>query len=480
MDLRQPILLTVAILVPAVLLAIGRRRALLGWVCLTLFVQIFDTQMVTNLPTGRIVGILYLPFALLSARKWITMTPARSWLVNFVYLILLGLIWGFVAPWPDITQNRPFSLSAQGRTLIYLARAVTDVCLTVFVAREVYRTNALESLRKALVAGSTVTALFGIASLVLQFDFYHAITGLNVDLSDYARARGLSYEPRGLGLACVYGILFSIPFCRPSVLWLLVLSVNLLGLVISGSTSALALFAAGMLALGLLSANRERLRLVGVAAVGTVCVAGAAWVVSAQFESVVASIVYRLNPIEKLDGARAQTLGEQVAFRLDVFDASALLFLEQEPLYVLSGTGPGLVSLPASYHVPPGVYSSIWNDEVGIDSLPTHGLLLELSNSGLIGLGLWILQVVVCWKAVARLAEERTSAVERREWKLGRVMFCLAIAFYIVQVSISPVWPVLLGLGWAAYARVSIRGAKRAHLGFGRPRSWRVPRLQAT
>jgi hypothetical protein len=148
-------------------------------------------------------------------------------------------------------------------------------------------------------------------------------------------------------------------------------------------------------------------------------------------------------------GARAEGLGERIGFQLEIFDASAFLFWLENPLYCLTGAGPGLVSLPASYYVPPGAYSIIWNEDVGVNSLPTHGVLLEISNSGLAGLGLWLFQVGLSWKAMRVLGRSHAEGTAQ-DWRLGRGMFLLGAALYCVQVSVSPVWSIFCGIGWGA------------------------------
>jgi hypothetical protein len=227
------------------------------------------------------------------------------------------------------------------------------------------------------------------------------------------------------------------------------IGINLLGLAISGSTSALAMFAAGLFTMGIFAGNWQRFVLVGVASLAVLLGGSLAALFPSQFWLIADEVAYRLDPTDKLLGDSPQNFGERVAFQLDVFDASALLFLLNEPQYALSGTGPGLVSLPASYYVPPGVASLVWNEDVGIDSLPGHGLLLEISNSGLLGLGCWLSQFWWCTAALRRVAGSSTDRRLAETWRVGLYMYLLGAAMYCVQVSISPVWAVLSAVGWA-------------------------------
>ena len=188
-DPRQIILFLIAFFVPLILIRLKRNRLLLGWVCFTFFVQIFDTIMLTNLPTGRIVGLLYLPRAISQLRELSRLTPVKAWLANYGLLLALGILFGFIFPWPDTTYTRPFTLTAPGRTIIYSARLLTDLSLAVFIASEIRRVNSLTWIGKSLVAGSTISALAGIFHFLTKIDLYFIITGLGEQILYLGRSR---------------------------------------------------------------------------------------------------------------------------------------------------------------------------------------------------------------------------------------------------------------------------------------------------
>ena len=50
MDIRQPLLLLLAIAVPLLLFRLRRPDLVVGWIAITLTVHIFDTNLLTNLP----------------------------------------------------------------------------------------------------------------------------------------------------------------------------------------------------------------------------------------------------------------------------------------------------------------------------------------------------------------------------------------------------------------------------------------------
>jgi hypothetical protein len=460
-DLRPFILLAIALLLPLSLLVSGRHRFLLGWIGFTLFVHLFDTILIMNLAAIRLAGLVLLPYALLTIGWWSRITAAKAWLLNFAYLIVLGIVFGFLWPWADITGNRPFTFTAQGRTIVYLVRSLADLSLTVFVAQQVRKPGAILYLSRAMVVGAATTAAAGIAYYVTRVDFYYAITGI---LRDYSvdRPRGFSYEPRGLALACVYGaIILLIGQDRIFRRWLVLLCVILGAFVLAYSASALAVLAALLAFSWLYFSWKVRWSIVVAAAIIAILIALAAYFTPDEYER--ASLALRQRwELSLRTPEDPRNMGETIGYHLDIFDASAFLFLWRHPVYAITGTGPGLITLPASYHVPPGLYSILWPPEKGINSPPSHGLLLEVANSGIIGLTLWVIQVVACWKSLKLMAPRHMSERILDEWSLAKALFLVGVIGYAIQSSVVPVWSVFLGLGWAA--SLSIAAARKTAL----------------
>ncbi|MEP7338558.1 MAG: O-antigen ligase family protein [Acidobacteriota bacterium] len=455
-DTRQIVLLIIAIVVPFILMRMKRHQFLLIWICFTFFVQIFDTVLLTNLPAGRIVGLLYLPSAISQLRQWAKLTPVKAWLVNYGWLLVLALLFGFIWPWLDTTYNRPFTLTAPGRSIIYSARLLADLSLAVFIANEILHSRSLRLIGRVLVIGSTASAIAGIYQFVTKVDLYNIITGLGEEILYVGRSRGLVGEPRALGLSCAYAVMFLlIGRKKISALWPVLLFINLIALLITYSASSLALFAAGIVVSLLFFSNRERLIVAGVTCVVATLIFLTSVFLPDQFKFAIETLSLRFDPDVKLAGIPPGNFGQEIAYRLDVFDACAMLFMLDQPIYALSGTGPGLVSLPASSYIPPGLYSLIWTPEQGVNSPPYHGLLLEISNSGLLGIVLWITQVISCLTALRFLSKRSgkfpdSSSVMSDDWKFGYALFLIGAVFYMVQVSYTPLWCVFLGIGWVA------------------------------
>jgi hypothetical protein len=452
-EIKQYILLVIAVLVPLVLLYSKRHRLLLAWVCFTFSVQIFDTVTITNLPAGRIVGLFFMPMAVMRLKEWTKLIPVRAWLINYGWLIILGIAFGFIWPWPDTTFSRPYTLTAPGKTIIYLVRLLTDLSLTIFIAEQMLIRGTLRMVGRVMMIAATISSLTGIFYFITQIDLYYIITGAGEQVLHLGRARGLVGEPRALGLSCAYCVMILLIGRRQiSWLWPALLLINIVTLLLTYSASSLALFVAGTIVAMIFFTNRERMTMAGVVAVALTIIFLTSVTLPQQFDLAVHTLSIRFDPDYKLAGIPPGNFGQEIAYRLDVFDACALLFLLDQPSYALLGTGPGLVSLPASNYVPPGLYSLIWTPETGINSPPYHGPLLEISNGGVLSLALWLLQVITCWNALRFLSRRTCNRQDEYsdDWRFGAAMFLTGSVFYLVQVSYTPLWCVFLAMGWVA------------------------------
>jgi hypothetical protein len=153
----------------------------------------------------------------------------------------------------------------------------------------------------------------------------------------------------------------------------------------------------------------------------------------------------------RLSGKRfdePQNLLESIAFRMEIFDSSALFFLADNPIYLLSGTGPGLISIPATSYMPQsGAYS--WIVDTGLNCQPTTGLLSEISNTGVIGLLFWF--IICFYSFLAFNSLIRHYPDEKEKWMATRAAFVVGMAIFAIQTSpLSAITPVLMGLGVGA------------------------------
>lgn len=443
---RQLFLFAVALFVPLYLIVMHSERWLLAWVCVTAGINIFDTTIFVNMVAGRIVGLLLIPQALRSLPLMIRVKPAQAVVVGYVYLILTGVVFGFLSPWSDGGLIRAFNQIAPGRTVIYLGRTAADISISFFIARQVIKRKCTDEVVRFLLFGTSIAALGGILEFASAADLYNIITGLS-PFQDEFRVRGFNYEPRGLGLMVVYGFTLAILIWSRRRTWTIsgLAVLHAAALFMTSSTSALVALGAGVFGFNLFD-KRARKATAGVLLLSTLfcgCLA-------VSGNSYIAYFIEHSRL--RLSGERSDmpspNLIQNLANRMEIFDGPALLFLASNPSYLLSGTGPGLVHLPATAYVSQNALSA-WTIDTGINSIPTMGLLLEVSNMGVIGLLLWLIICVSSFHAFSRLA--RYHPDEREKWLTMRAAFTIGAAIYSVQTSpYSMIWPIFVGTGIAA------------------------------
>lgn len=469
-DPRQLLLLCIAFMVPLLLILARKERALLAWVCFTVGIQILDTSIVTNLPAARLVGLLLLPQALSMLSLVRRTAPGRAMLLQYGYLVVLGVVFGFVVPWPSGDVARAFNQGAPGRAVIYLVRTAADISLTLFVARQIFRRQQPQLVLRMVLVGSTIAALAGLLEFVTRFDWYGNITGL-VPMNYPYRMRGFNFEPRGLGLIAVQGMLICLVLYswRRTGRMLALAGLHAIALFLSGSTSAIAVFLFAAFALFITDpryrASMYKPFLVIAGAIGLLIVTQPQYL-----KTYVENALLRLTTDRIEEEGRPDTPIGNLSARMDILDGPPVLFFAANPGYILTGTGPGLMSLPAAAYIPPAAFYDEVR-ELGVNSPPTSGLLLEVANAGLVGFALWCVIYGTSLRAFGRLV--RTKRPEWRDWASARSAYAAIGASYLVQGSVSPIWPIFmgLGLGAACIARRRPRRGKVARLAGSRVQS---------
>ncbi len=209
------------------------------------------------------------------------------------------------------------------------------------------------------------------------------------------RLRGFAYEPRGLAqnLITVIALLPWIPLPRWRYAFAPVFI--LFGLTYTFSASSILMLAGGCLGLLLYFSSFERglikqnLKKVSV-------------ITSAL--ALVGSMMFYFLPENKKEymAIRFRDLANpKIAEKLEVFDAAAVNFLNHHPKYYILGTGPGLIYLPATEYVIKRD-QPLWGG--GFQALPHMGMILMISNAGLIGLFLFGLAV---WIGIRQKSKEQ-------------------------------------------------------------------------
>jgi hypothetical protein len=329
-------------------------------------------------------------------------------------------------------------------------------------------TSPTEVLRLLLI-GTTIAVAGGLVEAVTSIQIYQVLTSYPINQIE-GRIRGLNFEPRGPGLTMVQGGFIAFLWSRYRRSWpLMALAVaHFIVLLLAVSASALIAAAGGWLCMVLFERKaRAPLLWFGAVSAGLIVLVVTLGRDLTLAESWTTNLHERFTVGQALDLA-ARTPIEVIARFLDIFDYTAFMVLTSSPLAALIGVGPGLVMLPGSNYIPEEPrWSWVVETNEGITSLPLMGILLEWANGGIIMLLLWVAFVVVCARALSRMAELDPERAD--EWRLGRGAFVVIAGTYLVQASpLSAIWPIFMGLGIGAAAlalepaRVRVRAATLA------------------
>lgn len=381
-------------------LSLFKPRHLIGWMCLILCVDIFDSQVFVNLSSVKSAS---LALALTSFKvPWLRLFKQSKFLQAFSayagFLCLLGLYFGYLSPGEfNLTRHLPKD-APHWRVPLHLISFFLEAHFAFRLGHGLNQAGheALDWVRKGFFIGFALVCAGAFLEKMLGFDFYHFFTGGRAFL-DPLRMRGFSYEPRGLSQACAYGLLL-LPLMLQR--WWQRLAAGLLlfvsGFVLSSSMTGAVTLVGGAVALfstyQLL--NQANLKVFLKAFVGLVGIITVLIGITFMSSAWIAAENHYLN--------RLYVFSPNTDFisRLEVFDAAAANFFKHHPERIVVGTGPGLVYLSASDYVMEKD-ASFWNN--GFSALPHMGAILVISNCGVVGFALFLLTL---WLGVINAREK--------------------------------------------------------------------------
>jgi len=351
-----------------------------------------------NILLYQFISLLLLPRTLPFLPRLLKRNASIRLIVLYLgLLVILAILFGYVVPWPDTTLQRPWQEQAQGRAVVSLTRHLADFGFLLYLNLAARRTRILKTIVAALLFGLVANLVVATVDRTLGIRIIDVLTSSKALI--LTRVGGLNGEPRVLGRVSAIVMLFVFYLGKRRLTLLAGLALGLAGLAYSASTSALGALAAALI-FGLVAAlvRRDLRSLSRYALIPVLAVVGFVMVWGGQVNKTVDT---RLNT---LSGMNDRAPGEPAWMaRLEVFDRSAMRFLYANPEYLIFGTGPDLVSLPASDYVP-RLARAIYGYR--IDSVPHTGVISILANGGIIGVTLWLLAILAGAKTLAACAKK--------------------------------------------------------------------------
>lgn len=303
---------------------------------------------------------------------------------EYLLLILLGILFGFLFPWEYESQTRSWNQLASGRSIVALINIFSEILLIyftymIFVTKKVLMKNFINALSILIIIVSLITYI----DIFFNYPIYSSLFGRDaVTISNEGRLIGLSHEPRSLGRLLTLGWLFLLVFKINGFRFIyenisLFLGLTVILFVFSFSTYFIFI-------LGLLIILRKQLikfNLKYIFGIGILLFIF--FQVISLDEKIFNTMLYKFTSVTegRIDYYNNYP-NEPILFStFEIFDRAALNFFYNNPNHLLFGTGPNLISLA----------SQATSHEGPINGIPGYGLITLVSRSGLVGLFLYFM-----------------------------------------------------------------------------------------
>jgi hypothetical protein len=298
-------------------------------------------------------------------------------------------MFGILIPWEYKDEYRTFTQRAFGRSFISLFRISLELLSIIIPILWVkYKIVTLETLFRIIA----YVVIFTLFVAIIDVFVGYKIRGLipNARLIQ-GRFMALNGEPRVMGSVMLFAniLFYYLKKKFGSKLFAIVYYLTFVGILLSGSASAILSLFAVVFVINIILSKTNRILFVPIGVfivlilnVGNVLQE----IVSNDFisEKTLYKIEYVLGTNESILIDNVGSNDEPELFqRFEVFDRAALNFLWNNPLYFVIGTGPNLVSIPASAYIDDNAKRTY--DQV-INSVPHTYLINIVSRSGLFGI----------------------------------------------------------------------------------------------
>ena len=307
---------------------------------------------------------------------------------EYLILIFLGIMFGFLFPWEYESNTRSWNQLASGRSIVALINILAETLLiyfiyTIFVSKKVLMKDFINTLSILIIIVSITTFI----DFFLNYPIYSSLFGREaVTISNDGRLLGFSHEPRSLGRLITLGWLFLLVFKINGYRFIYEKTSLFLGLAVIIFVFSFSTYF--IFILGILVISRKQLLRFNFKYIFAIGILVFIFSLVLSFNDEVNNIMlYKFVSVSegRIDLLNSYPNEPFLFTTFEMFDRAALNFFYNNPNYLLFGTGPNLISIA----------SQAINSEGPLNGVPGYGLITLISRSGLIGLFLFFM---VCKK----------------------------------------------------------------------------------
>ena len=313
----------------------------------------------------------------------------RGMYLEYLLLIILAIYYSLINPW--ITPSLIWSEQPLGRSIVALSRFLMEISVMFFFCYIIWKKKT--DINKVLDLLSIIVILNCIVAIIDWLSKKYFISKFFFDWSDIGwdlistRILGFSNEPRIFGRLMVFSwfVLYYFKQAGYKIKYIKVsLFIGCFLLLITLSFSSYILFIILFLVTILikLKFNKKNIFIITTLIFLTIVVINLP-----EFDAL-SDIYYKVEMIST-GRSMQQMEGEPLFFtRFELFDRVALNHLYNNPINFFTGTGPNLISIPASKYMDKSGQLQFGET---INMIPGVGIINLISRSGLIGLFLFSL-----------------------------------------------------------------------------------------
>jgi len=390
-----------------------------------LSVDALGSQWVVNFGAIKILGLILIPFCIKKISFSHLNFVTKINFIQFFYLASIGTLYVFLDMWND--EGFKLQHSMKMRPILNLGSSVllyTPIFFFTLLAsrKELSIKRTIRGFIQGFYIGSIFLMLGIVAEILFSLDLYSLLTRGVQMLNEY-RPRGLSYEPRGASQTLVCAILLLLyseikAFYKALLYLILILSAFYLTFSFTGFILLLVGVIISLLYKSLLLfKNRIKFEVF----CNEFFVIAVTYFVIFSPPAFLAKKVP--NDSTKMQQAehikqRSYVFGNNVSYdlsslkqdksvigrivrKLEIFDAASLNFMLNNPVFIAFGSGPGMVSIPASNYILERDKKLYKVDK--ITSIPQMGIFSILGDGGLVYLSLWLVILMHLRKKIFEL-----------------------------------------------------------------------------
>lgn len=347
--------------------------------------DLFQIPFTFKIPFYQLIAIIFSPITFkYHYKNTIYNNCIKNIYYEFFILIVVGLLFGILFPWRgEYDYLRLWTQRSEGKTIITLIRVYSEISTIMLIG---YWLGS-----KKIDLNKFINQIAIIISTIVLLSIIDVLTGYKIRIllfGDYARiisSRFISfnYEPRAFGQTCSFVMLILFIYNTKTKWCRIGIFSSCLGVILSLSASTYIITFTWLFIYFIFTRQVKKIIITSL-------------LISMPFYFVSESDIFTNSTTQKIKIITNQNQSLErvnqeepdIFTKFEIFDRAALNFLYKNPLYLLFGVGPNLISIPASQYITYTDYLVYGNN---LNSPPHSFFVNVLSRSGIIGLLMWIL-----------------------------------------------------------------------------------------